>query len=62
MSSEVTHPRRLAKVPDVIDYLGVSRATVYRMMADGRLSTVKLGRSRRIKWDAVDRMVDQGEV
>lgn len=42
-------PTVLLRVSEVADRLGVSRSTVYTLMASGRLSFVMIGRSRRIQ-------------
>lgn len=41
--STVETPTRLLTLPDVARRLNVSRATVYRMVYDGRLPTLQLG-------------------
>lgn len=41
--STVETPARLLTLPEVAARLAVSRATVYRMVHDGRLPTVQLG-------------------
>jgi excisionase family DNA binding protein len=38
----------LVTVPEAAKFLSLSRASIYGLMADGRLAFVKLGRSRRI--------------
>ena len=43
----------LRRVRDVVQFLGVSRTQVYRMMDRGILPYVKLGKSRRVPWQAV---------
>lgn len=52
-------PRRGALSPiEAADWLGVSPATVRRMLADGRLPHVELGSLRRIAISALERFVD----
>ena len=41
--------RLLLKVPEVSRALGVSRTTVYELIADGQLRSVKIGASRRVR-------------
>jgi excisionase family DNA binding protein len=56
-------PRQgLATVPEVAIYLNVSRATVYAIMDAGDLRYTKLGKCRRIPWDAVERLVNNNMV
>jgi excisionase family DNA binding protein len=52
----------LAKVSEVADFLKLSRAKVYQLMDAGELCHVKLGRSRRIRWEDVLRLVEQNRV
>jgi excisionase family DNA binding protein len=47
----------LARVLEVAKYLAMSRSKVYAMMDAGELAYVKLGKSRRVPWDAVHRLV-----
>ena len=48
-------PRRAYKPEEVGDLLGVSRSTVYRIMAEGLLGSIKVGGSRRITGEQLDR-------
>lgn len=47
---------------EVEKFLKVSRATVYNLMETGQLSYVKIGKSRRIPWDSVKRMVARNTI
>ena len=48
---EPTKPQpRLMTVRQAVDELGVSRWSVYRLVWDGRVQSVQLGRCRRIVW------------
>jgi excisionase family DNA binding protein len=53
---------KLARVVEVAKYLSMSRSKVYAMMDAGELAYVKLGKSRRIPWDAVLQLVEQNTV
>lgn len=46
--------RRIYKPEQVGDVLGVSRSTVYRLMSDGSLESIKVGASRRITAEQLD--------
>ena len=48
---------KLLKVPDVVQRLGVSRAKVYELMASGELRSVRVGGSRRVESDDLDRFI-----
>lgn len=52
----------LRRVTEVAGFLGISRSKVYAMMDSGELAYVKLGKSRRVPWDAVLRLVEQNTV
>ncbi len=47
----------LLTVPEVVARLGVSRAKVYNLMARGELRSVRVGGSRRVHIDDLDRFV-----
>ncbi len=49
--------RGLATVKEAAAYLRLSVAKLYLMMDRGQLAFVKLGRSRRINWKAVEALV-----
>jgi excisionase family DNA binding protein len=48
----------LHRPEDAARLLGLSRATVYRLLADGRIRSVRIGRSRRIPHRAICDYVD----
>ncbi|MFH1920113.1 MAG: helix-turn-helix domain-containing protein [Planctomycetota bacterium] len=52
----------LATIVTVAAYLDVSRAKVYQMMDRGELAYVKLGKSRRVPWEAVIGLVKSSTV
>jgi excisionase family DNA binding protein len=47
----------LGRIKEVGKFLKVSRATIYSLMESGQLSYVKIGKSRRIPWDAVKQLI-----
>lgn len=52
---EPTKPRtRLMTVQEVADELAISRWSVYRLIWDGRVQSVQLGRCRRIVRQSLD--------
>ena len=53
----VNHQRRAYRPEEVGDQLGVSRSTVYRLMGEGALEPIKVGGSRRVTEDQLDRYV-----
>jgi excisionase family DNA binding protein len=51
--------RRALTIPEAAASIGVSRATLYRLMESGRLASVKLGGCRRITPEAIDAMLKE---
>lgn len=49
----------LHDIPDVSRMTGLSRATLYRLIAEGRLQPVKIGRSVRIPADELHAFVER---
>jgi len=47
----------LFKIEEVTKVLGASRSTVYRLMNSGQLVSIKVGRSRRVTSQALERFV-----
>lgn len=56
-SANVDVPVLLLRPEDAAIALGVSRTKVYELMASGRLSSLKIGRSRRIPVEALTAFV-----
>jgi len=52
----------LQPVTKVAAFLSLSRSKVYAMMDAGELPFVKFGKSRRIRWSDVQRLVDQNTI
>lgn len=50
-------PGRLLRVEEAAEYLAMSRARVYELMAAGEIRSVTIGRSRRIPLSALDDFV-----
>jgi excisionase family DNA binding protein len=46
--------RRLMTIKQVCDAYAVSRTTVYKLIAEGKLQRVKVGRATRIPTDSAD--------
>lgn len=51
----------LFTVDETADLLGVSRATVYRLLESGQLVGVRIGRLRRITRQAIERFTSELE-
>jgi excisionase family DNA binding protein len=52
----------LAKTEDAQRFLSVSRAKLYSMMETGQLAYIKLGKSRRIRWEDLEDLVAHNRV
>ena len=48
----------LFSVEEVADILHIGRSTVFKLIKDGKIQSIKLGRSRRIPIDAMQDYVD----
>ncbi len=46
-------------INDTVRALGLGRTTVYAMIADGRLESIKLGRRRLVKVESIRRLLMQ---
>jgi excisionase family DNA binding protein len=47
----------LLKIPDVLERLAISQTKLYELMSSGQLRSVKVGRSRRVPSDELDRFI-----
>ncbi len=50
--------RILLRPEEAAQRLGVSRSVVYELMADGRLDSIRIGKSRRIPVRALEHFVE----
>ncbi len=46
-------------VPELANYLKVSRSTVWRWCNQGSLPAFKVGRSWRVRWSDMERLIEQ---
>ncbi len=53
--------KRLLTVEDVAGYMGVGQVTVHRWCREGRLPCSKVGKSWRIRWEALENFLRRGE-
>ena len=53
---------RLLTVPEVADYLQVSKARVYELMREGTIPVVRLGRQLRVNPALLQKLIDAGGV
>jgi excisionase family DNA binding protein len=54
------HQRLVASVSEAAKMLDLSRATIYRLIALGRLKTVKVGARRLVPLGAIDALLSEG--
>lgn len=52
--------RRALSINEAAQVRGLSRATVYRLLKDGKLTTVKIGSRRVVPVGAIDALLDGG--
>jgi excisionase family DNA binding protein len=55
-------PAGLARVAEAAEFLNISRSKLYQMMEAKELAYVKLGKSRRIRWSELLKLVEQHTV
>jgi excisionase family DNA binding protein len=53
--------KRVFKVDEVCEQMSLSRSTVYKLIREGHLRTVKFGRSRRVTDDAITECIAKME-
>ncbi len=51
--AENTVAEGLMRIKEVVEFLGIGRSTVYELIADGKLASVQVGRSKRVPRKAV---------
>ena len=49
----------LLRIDEAADLLGIARSHVYRYIQKGELYSIKLGKSRRVPRDAIDRFIER---
>lgn len=52
----------LLKVSEVAKWLSLSRTSVYALMSSGELAWVRVGSARRVKREAVEQLIERGQV
>ena len=55
-----SHERRAFRLKDAVAAYGIGRSTIYRLMADGKLPSVKVGGRRLIPRDALEALLKVG--
>ena len=55
-----TEPKRALSIREAARTCGISRATVYRLIADGKLATLKIGARRLVTIAAIDALLAGG--
>ena len=62
MSTTQQNLERLAlSIPEAAKVSGLSRATLYRLIQEKRLETVKIGSRRLVRPQAIDALLREGE-
>jgi excisionase family DNA binding protein len=52
--------RRTLSIRETAEMCGLSRATLYRLIADGRLATLKIGARRLVRPEAIEALLNGG--
>lgn len=52
------HERRALSIKEAAQACGLSRATLYRLIADGKLTTLKIGARQLVTTTAIDALLD----
>jgi excisionase family DNA binding protein len=55
-----TPERRALSVVEAAETCGVSRATLYRLIANGKLRTLKIGARRLVRPEAIEELLNLG--
>ncbi|MHC4404858.1 MAG: helix-turn-helix domain-containing protein [Planctomycetota bacterium] len=57
MTKKASQSDGLGTVPEVAEFLRLSRPTVYKLMNRGVIPSVKFGKARRIPWTGIREMI-----
>ena len=52
--------RILISIREATEMLGIGRTTIYRLIAEGRLETVKIGSRRLVKVESLREIIERG--
>ena len=52
---------KMLSVKETADFFGVTKRTVFRWIKCGKIKSVKIGRTDRIKKSEIDRVIEEGE-
>ena len=55
-----SYERRALSIEETAKTCGLSRATLYRLIADGKLATLKIGARRLVRPEAIDALLREG--
>jgi len=59
-TNDQSHERRALSIRETALACGISRATVYRIIADGKLTTIKIGSRRLVPVASIDALLSGG--
>ncbi|MBX3438244.1 MAG: helix-turn-helix domain-containing protein [Planctomycetaceae bacterium] len=54
------HPPALVTIREVARELACGRSTVYKLLQSGRLPSIRVNRTRRIRREDLQRLIDEG--
>jgi excisionase family DNA binding protein len=55
-----TEEKRALRINEATARYGISRSTIYKLMGEGKLRTVKIGGARRIPTDVMEALISEG--
>lgn len=58
-ASSVTHDTLVMRISDAVKALSIGRTTVYKLIGDGTLRTIRVGRRRLILTRSIQELCDQ---
>jgi len=53
--------KRLLTVKEACEYLGISKTTLYKLIKEGKLKPVKLGKITRFEKEDIDRLIKESK-
>ena len=59
-ATDISQQRLAYRIPEAAKAIGVSTDTIYRLIASGRLRTVKLGSIRLVSAKALRKLIENG--